>query len=322
MANTNIFTMVVRHGTAKETLGYTLIDSAYRTQLVDAKTLKEMISSKKIEVCNLAVENGKIVSTNGALEKYTLVSTETNSVEGTPRAVILNRVEKNNKLLGYTAFSNTGTVVELSVADAVTLCNKKLVSNGKIRHTESGDIVSAIGGNYPLRTIEVKAAPKGETTVDILYFATAANVPVEYFGAIVSGTSAAEISKISDMLNKSNATLVSNIVKTAGNNVRNSLAITRFGANGIYGVFELSMLDELIARNAKIKAANSKIQISTVYYGSEGITDEAAVTLDKKLKITSNKGGTSDNAKAVNDKVKQFTKKVVGKLNGIKVEYM
>jgi hypothetical protein len=321
MNNSNIFTMVVRHGVGKDIKGYTLIDSEYRTVMLDSKTLANKITSKAINVTNMAVENGKLISTNGALDKYTLVNTDTNAIEGTPRAVILNRVEQNDKLIGYTVFSNNGSIVEMSVADAVTLCNSKALSNGKIRHTETGDIVSSITGNYPLRTIEVKQAPKGETTVDILYFATAANVDVEYFGAIVSGTSAAELSRLGNILTKSNATLIANVVKKAGNDVRKSLAMTRVGANGIYGVFELKMLDELIKAGAKIKLVNSKAQVSSVYYSDGGIIDEATVTLDKNSKIVGKNSATGTKASTVNNKVKEYTKKISSKLNSIKLEH-
>ena len=68
-----------------------------------------------------------------------------------------------------------------------------LISNGKIKHTAEGDIVSAIGGTYPLRVIEISKAPKGELSIDVLYFGTAVDAPAEYFGAIISCTSATEI---------------------------------------------------------------------------------------------------------------------------------
>jgi hypothetical protein len=302
------FTMITRHGATKQEISaYTLISSDYQTVTISAKELASAIKAKKIVVTNLELKGNDIVGTNGTLDKYTLINTQTNQVEGIARAVILDRVEQGGKLVGYTAFTQSGTLVELSIADAVALVDKKLVSNGKIRHT-------AIGGNYQLREIALNKAPKGETSVDILYFAKAVGTKAEYFGAIVSCTSATEMSKLNDVLSKSNAKIVAEITKVGGNKVRESLAIKRTGANSLYGVFELSLLEKIIESGAKLHNQIGAITVSAVEYNGEDV-DEATTKLNTNWKPVDGNKGNDKTTKAVTE----YTKKIVEKFNKVEI---
>ena len=322
--NGSVFTMIVRHGTKAGVTGYTLIKPDYTTERVDADALAKAIASGKCKVTNLDVKDGKLVGTNGALDKYTLVSDEDGKVIGTARAVVLNRAEKSvakdgkSKLLGYTVFTHTGSIAELSVADAVALCNKKLISNGKIRHTEEGDIVSAIGGNYPLREIKIAEAPKGNTTVDIMYFGSTVNVETKYFGAIVSCTSAAEMSKLYDKLVESNSKVIAAVRKVGGNDVRDSLAIQRTGANSLYGVFEVKVFDAIVKSGATVKNSLGKILVCATKYDEDYNADESTVVFDKAFKVI-------DHTKAENDpsldtKAKNYAKSLLEKFGTVAIK--
>lgn len=310
------FTMITRHGSSKDAISaYTLISSEYQTVTMSVKDLSTAISSKKIAVTNLDLSKKGLVSTNGALDKYTLINSQTNQVEGVARAVILDRVEQNGKLVGYTVFTQNGTLAEVNIADAAALASKGLISNGKIRHTQDGDIVSAIGGTYPLRTISFSEAPKGEITTDILYFGTVVGVPTEYFGAIVSCTSATEMSQIIHMLSTSNASVINEVSKVAGQSVRESLAIKRMGANSLYGVFSIASLKKLLKANSKLRNQLGSITVSAIKY-TDGEADEATVKLDSKWKVTGNDAAGSEATAAV----KNYTKKIVTEFSGITIE--
>lgn len=310
------FTMITRHGNSKDVItAYTLISSDYQTITMSVKDLVSAINSKKMVVNNLAISSKGLVSTNGALDKYTLINTQTNQVDGVARAVILDRVEQNGKLVGYTVFTQNGTLAEVNIADAAALANKGLISNGKIRHTQDGDIVSAIGGTYPLRTITFSEAPKGEITTDILYFGTVVGVSTEYFGAIVSCTSATEMSQIIHMLSTSNASVINEVSKVAGQSVRESLAIKRMGANSLYGVFSVGSLKKLLKSNSKLRNQLGAITVSAIKY-TNGEADEATVKLDSKWKVISNDAEGSEAATAV----KNYTKKIVTEFSGITIE--
>lgn len=310
------FTMITRHGSSKDAISaYTLISPEYQTVTMSVKDLSAAISSKKIAVTNLELSTKGLVSTNGALDKYTLINSQTNQVEGTARAVILDRVEQKGKLVGYTVFTQNGTLAEVNIADAAALASKGLISNGKIRHTQDGDIVSAIGGTYPLRTISFSEAPKGEITTDILYFGTVVGVPTEYFGAIVSCTSATEMSQIIHMLSTSNASVINEVSKVAGQSVRESLAIKRMGANSLYGVFSIASLKKLLKANSKLRNQLGSITVSAIKY-TDGEADEATVKLDSKWKVTGNDAAGSEATTAV----KNYTKKIVTEFSGVTIE--
>ena len=308
-------TMIARHGMDKHNIVmYTLITNDYQTLQKPTNEVVDMINKKVAVFTNLTVGPKGIESTNGALDKYTFINMTTGQPEGTPRAVILDRVEQNGKLVGYTVFTQHGTIAELNVADAAALANKGLISNGKIRHTAEGDTVSAIGGTYPLRTIQIAEAPKGEIVTDLAYFGTIVGTDIEYCGAIVSCTSATEMSKVADMLHKSNAKVIADAVKVGGQKVRESLAIVRMGANSLYGVFEVSVLEKLIKANSKVNNGLGSIRVSALKYTDEGV-DEATVTLDKTWNLASKDYEGSEAA----DKVKNYTKKIVTKFKSVQI---
>lgn len=311
-------TMITRHGISKDNISsYTLITPEYQTQTMSAKDLINAIKSKKVVVTNLTVGPKGLESTNGALDKYTFINTQTNQVEGTPRAVILDRVEQNNKLVGYTIFTQSGNIAEVNVNDAAALANKKLISNGKIKHTAEGDIVSAIGGTYPLRVIEVAKAPKGEISIEIMYFGTVVGASAEYVGAIISCTSAAEMSKLTDVLSKSNARIIADVVKAAkSQSVRESLAIKRMGANSLYGVFEISVLEKLKDR-AKIYNRMGSIIVSAVRYMPNDEVEEAKVVLDKFLTVVNTEASQDSHA---NEKIKGYVKEITEKFRGVDIK--
>lgn len=310
-------TMIVRHGLSKnEVSAYTLITSDYQTIQMSAVELEKAITSKKLTVTNLTVGSNGIVGTNGALDKYTLINMATGAVEGTPMAVVLDRVEKANKLLGYTVFAQNGTIVELSVNEAVSLCYQKLIANGKIRHTQNGDIVSSIGGDYPLREIEINKAPKGEISADILYFGTVVGAAVKYVGAIVSCTSAAQMSKIAAALSTSNAQIIGAAVKEGGQDVRKSLEIKRMGANSIFGAFDIGSLEKLIKAGAKLHNSVGNITVSAIKY-TDGVPDEATVTLSSDWKPTA-KQTASDSTATM--EVNAYANKIVKVFGSIKIQ--
>lgn len=308
------FTMITRHGASKDAVSaYTLISSDYQTVTMSTNELQKAITSKKITVTNMEVSAKGLASTNGALDKYTFINTTTGQVVGTPRAVILDRVEQNGKLVGYTIFTQGGAIAEVNVKDACTLADKKLISNGKIRHTQDGDIVSAIGGTYPLRTIEIAKAPKGEITVDLFYFGAVTGISTEYFGAIISCTSATEMSRLADVLVKSNAKVVSEVVKVAGQSARKSLAINRMGANSLYGVFDISVFEKLAKSNAKVANQLGEVTVSAINYNN-GEAEEATAKLNHDWKVVS----TDTEEKKAAATLKTYTKKIVTKFSGVK----
>lgn len=304
MAN---FTMITRHGVEKGQITFfTLINEAYQTVTMPYAEVARLMSSGEHNFINLGFgEGGKIVSTNGALDKYTFINND-NQVVGTARAVILDRVEQNGKLIGYTVFTQNGQIREMSIAEASALASKNLISNGKIRHTKDGDIVSAIGGNYPLRAIKIDQAPKGELKVDIMFCAEAfKDKSVSYVGAIVSNNSAVAMNKLSEKLTADNARVKAQVAAISGNKDTASLNIQRFGANGIYGIFSLEAIEKLVAKASKVNYANGKLLVSAINYNED--EEETVITFNKKTnEVTIKDKGTEAGlvrAKSLVDKI-------------------
>lgn len=304
MAN---FTMITRHGVEKgQATHYTLINEAYQTVTVSAADVANFLANKTHNIHNLALgEGGKIVSTNGALDKYTFINNANNQVVGTARAVILDRVEQGDKLIGYTVFTQNAQIREMSVAEAATLASKNLISNGKIRHTKDGDIVSAIGGNFPLRTIKIEQAPKGELKITLMLFVEAFGAKhATYVGAIISNNSAVAMNKISEKLTEDNAKVKAKVAAISGNKDTASLNIQRFGANGLYGVFSLEVIEKLLGK-AKVSYDNNRVLVLAIDHKADAEETVLVVSTDNK-EITVNSKGTDAGlakAKALADKV-------------------
>lgn len=300
-----VTTMITRIGKSnKEVSAYTLINENYETKTIKVSALAKILATDKGGVTNLALKDGKIVSTNGALDNYTLIDTEEqpgNAIKSTPRAVILNRAEQNGKLIGYTVYMVNGAIAELNVAQAVELVNKKLVANGKIKHTQSGDIVSSIGGEYPLRVIKVAEAPKAEIVCKPMLFTKLS--AVECFGIIVKSTSAVQMTAINKVLEAANKSLVAKIEKAGLE--KEAFENQRVSATGVYAVIEEKEAAKIFG---KTKVDFGGMVVSVIDKSGEEVV--VSVNSDKTVGKALTK---SDEAKV--NAVKKVAEKVVTLFN-------
>lgn len=300
-----VTTMITRIGKSnKEVSAYTLINENYETKTIKVSALAKILATDKGGVTNLALKDGKIVSTNGALDNYTLIDTDEqpgNAIKSTPRAVILNRAEQNGKLIGYTVYMVNGAIAELNVAQAVELVNKKLVANGKIKHTQSGDIVSSIGGEYPLRVIKVAEAPKAEIVCKPMLFNKISDI--ECFGIIVKSTSAVQMTAINKVLEAANKSLVAKIEKAGLEKA--AFENQRVSATGVYAVIEEKEAAKIFG---KTKVDFGGMVVSVIDKSGEEVV--VSVNSDKTVGKTLTK---SDEAKV--NAVKKVAEKVVKLFN-------
>lgn len=310
-------TMVMRCGDVKsapEAMVYTLIGEDYGFARMSGTELAKAITSGQIEVTNMGVENGKLVSTNGALNKYTLVDAAGNMAV-TPKAVILDRVEDKVKgLLGYTVYMPNGTLQEMAVAKAVELANAGMIANGKIRHTQQGDIVASIGGMYPLRVIKISAVKDTSITVDIMFFGSALDGngrATRYAGIMVNGKNAAAISSVHDRLSKDNAALVADLIKVSKDeSLKNTLGIKVTGTAGFYGVYTLSTAWSIIEKAGnKVSLPMGKVMIGCIDY-KDADHPESNVTLNADLSAAGRQTGTP----SADESLKVYTKTILEKL--------
>lgn len=300
----------------KRIVSYTFISNDYQIITMSAEEVKEKIlRGNEIEFNNLGIENGEIVGTNGSIDKYTFVDVQTGAVKGA-KAVILNRVEQGNKLIGYTALTQDGKLAELSVKNAALLANQKLISNGKIRHTSDGDIVSAIGGTYPLKKYSVDKAPDGVITIQLSHFGKITGTGKEYFSGIIKCTSVAQLYKLDNVLNKSNAEVVASAAKVAGQSIRKKLGIFRVGAVDIAGSFETETLEKLLKlKNIKMTTLGDTVSISAYDYRGEETAEHSDFTVDTKWKVVGKESTDSSTARIA----EKFAQKIVSQFG--KVEF-
>lgn len=316
-----ILTMVTVNGKLengkdrKSISGYTFISDDYQMVTMTTDEVKMVIGNKSAAITNLGIENGKVVGTNGSLDKYTFVDVATGLTHGA-KYVILNRVEKDDKLVGYTVFSNTGKLLELSVHDAAALANQKLISNGKIRSTQTGDIVSAIGGNYPLRLLKVEKAPDGEITVELSHFGWIVGSDKRYFSAVIKCTSAAQLSKLDKELCTSNAEVVASAANIASQSIRGKLGMVRIGAADIAGSFNIGTLSKLLKyKNTKVVMLMDTVTVSVYKYEGTTVID-SDIIFDQNWKVA--KKNESNNGE-VDKAAISFASEIANEFNHVKL---
>lgn len=336
-SNKPMYTMVARHGgqitdktksDKNNIVGYTLISSDYQTKTVSTADVINALKNNSLHITNLGINpKGQIVSTNGAMEKYTLVNAE-GQIVGKPCGVILDRVNSGDKLCGYTIFLPNGNIAEVTLKDALTLLDQKMIANGKVRHTQSGDIISSINGNYPLRQITIeKAATTGKIKADIIYFGesvvkdTSANKSekIRYIGAIISCTSAAMMTQLYDKLSKISAVTLCKATKSIGNSVREQLAMKRIGVNSIYASFDEKELMAMLQSKKDVDfhfMGGKEIMVSSLLYEDKEFVDEGREYITKDWQVTSKV--TGDTAESQSN-VKKYAKELCSKYSKIRV---
>jgi hypothetical protein len=310
-------TMVMRCGDAKaaaEAMYYTLIGEDYSFERMSGSDIAKAIASKKIEVTNLGVSDKGLVATNGAMKNYTLVDPAGNLV-GEPRAVILNRVETDKGLLGYTAYSVNGTLQELTVQQAVELAKASKIANGKIRHTQTGDIVASISGLYPLRILKIAEQKDESITLDLMFIGSAISgrKSAKYAGVIVNGKNAAGISKVYTKLVSSNAKLIEAVSSFGDADAASSLGIKRTGTAGFYGVYPIDTVYKLVEQaDNKVSLPMGNLIIACTDYDADKA--EANVTLSAEMK----KVGTQSGTEKANAALVKYVGDVLQKLKTVK----
>ena len=138
---------------ANNVVGYRIIDSAAvgkgkATKDVSVTELEKAMASKQIVLANAELKDGKVVTTNGALSRYTTINMN-NEVVGEASCVILCRIKPKND---FVVVNFDGNAARLTNEQAIEISSKVGIANGKIVERDGKKIVSSIVGEYP--TIE------------------------------------------------------------------------------------------------------------------------------------------------------------------------
>lgn len=286
-------TMVARYGRKEEKfdIAYLLVDENYRLVRAEPKDIRNMLMNGVV-ITNIGMEDGKIVSTNGALDKYTRIDVQNMGFIGEPSPVILNRVEKGDDLIGYTIYNIDGTLREMSVRDAVTLHKRTPFANGKLRDTQSGEIISSINGKYPLRTISVKKASekRWEITMQVTYAATAikGEKGVDHAGVMLNFDSAADYTKIHQAIETERVKLLEDLIHCGVRDL-DAYKTLRF-KSGFYTTVPLRVLDILLKKGGAKLANKNVATVSAIEFDGEEFTESVLkigenVRVDKAIKV-------------------------------------
>ena len=312
------FTMVARSGDAKNganMMNYTLIGSDLSVKVMRGDKLAAAIADEKIKVTNLAVSVKGLVSTNGAMNKYTTIGPDGNLV-GTARSVILNRVEKGGKLHSYIIFNANGVVSEIDVPHAAVLAQKGLIANGKIRHTEDGDIVSSINGTYPL-VEKVESKEKEKITTDVILYGSAIKgtgkgSTCKYVGIIINSNKANTISKLYPKLVKESENLKKKLAETFGytEDELKGFAIKQSPGAGIYGVYPFATAVKLMTLG-KTKYNSGKIVIGCKDCGDSDNAESFIVYDTKKKTVIASQEGTEKS----DAKLKEYSSEIISSMD-------
>lgn len=221
-----VYTMVCRKGDPKGStldMGYMLLGADGSQVGVSGRDLYNKLKSHQIEVVNLSIKGNEIISTNGDIKKYPMqvIDAKGERWENGNVGVIVGRIETNGKLSGYRMFCS-GTIVDpCSVADAMRIYNQNGIANGKVRHTSEGDIISAIGGTFPLyefkqeKVAEKKVEETGKDKLSILFItvATDGKTSVAYAGVLVTNSYVGQSQSYQRICSKANDRVMDGIKK-------------------------------------------------------------------------------------------------------------
>lgn len=320
-----VLTMVLRYGKKGMNpidMGYVFIAQDYSIIRMTGHEVVEAIKNGRYYFTNMGLTEKGLTSTNGAFEKYTLVDVETGMLVGNPSPVIINRVEVNGNLVGYTIYSINGTLEEVDVKTAVAIHARTPFANGKIRHTSSGDIISSIEGNYPLRQLRVAEVKDEVITVNVLFFSKAIGAgkeTAEYAGALINSSNAATLSKLFNRLSRENEELKDKVRRISQrDDILDSFNIQITKTAGFYGVFPLKSIFELMHNNGQgvVKVPGRGIMIACVDYTNPDDYEESNILLNKDLTVAKRKHGTEKGDAAV----ERFAKEVASRLRDLNIQ--
>lgn len=118
-------------------------DTSKQIMDVGYNQVVSVIQSKKANIINLKLENGKLKGYNGSIDRYGVI--------GKSQALVILRkaVDANDNMLGYICSDCNGNMRLLSEKQVIDFANKIALANGKVITDAAGkSYISAIEGTY------------------------------------------------------------------------------------------------------------------------------------------------------------------------------
>jgi len=305
-----VLTMVMRSGEKNapaNSLNYLLVSEDYNFLNLTGSELLRAIQRGEFSVTNIGVKNGSLVGTNGDISKYAFFNIQTNALDGMPSPVVLNRIEVDGELHGYTIINTNGMLEEVTIVEALKIHATTPFANGKIRHTNDGDIIQSINGNYLIRRVDI---PKesGHIEVDVAIFGSILGTKLNYVGLVISADNVAGLTRVHDMLAKDNQDVVNKIkgVIKDKNEIAN-FHPRRTGTTGFYTVITLDSAIKLIKKSHKVRSALGKLIVACTDYKSG---EESSVFISNDYTVEEYNKGTSETEGCLQRYVKDLIPKI------------
>lgn len=321
---TLVSTAGVMNGKKREYQMFTLLDSTYRVTMLDAMGIMNLLKSTPGAVSNMEIgKDGRPTSSNGSLERYGFRDTMSGVYVGVPTYVIIDRIEENGVLKGYTIYTPSNQISIIDAATAVSLAEQKLICNGKIRVSGNGTkTVSSIKGEYNLKNVETPKAGKmttaqkkeAEVVIKPMFTTFNNNTKVSYMGVIVSAKRVDILSKVLEECEKERVALVDKIAAVGGEKVREELKPITFDSTEKYIVIPNELAFSICEQyGAKIKFPVKNITISVMHYmaNKEGEFIDANMKLGSDFKLKAEGEYPNSNIELV---LRTFAEKFAGQV--------
>jgi len=129
----------------KNTIGLRLLDTiSGQIKDVPIANVIGVLASGKATIDNVGLENGKLVGTNGSLDRLPEIMNGVLVGIYSP-VIIVNQIDD----IGYTVTSYKGTMVKLKNEDVLKYAKLNGIANGKIVNRDGKEFISSINGEYP-----------------------------------------------------------------------------------------------------------------------------------------------------------------------------
>lgn len=272
---TMVSTLGIVQNKKKEYQRFMLVDSNYHSTMVSAEDVVRALTKEPDCISNMEIREGKPISSNGALDRYAFGDLMTGQYVGVPSYVIIDRLESNGELVGYTVYNPQGMIQRIDVATAVKLAKEKLICNGKIRTSSKGkEIVSSIKGDYNVISADSAKQKKAEKIKVQLMFSTMnGNTNISYTGMIVDCVDMQRLSQIITECKKANETMVAKIKPYGGIKAAKELQIVPMAESKFYVVIPDGELSKLCALPSVELKVSNRFSISVMSYKKDGRGD-------------------------------------------------
>jgi hypothetical protein len=270
----------------------------YEIKVFTGAEILDALKRKTADFSNMAIEKGVLDTCNGTMDRYTMMDDAIGML--TPaKAVIIDRVESNNVLTGFTIFNASGVLESVDVAQAIAIGRNIGFSNAKVVNNTT---ISSIRGAFPLKSIVVEKSGQKKKSVpelDLFFISTVhkkGHNSVAYAGVMIHYSNADEMRQVYPKLTRSNTVMKKDIQTLAPGMDITNLAITRGPNAGIYATVKYETLKELLAlAKGRFKATAGSVAITYIDASNDPSGVERMVTMTPELAI---KGNSDDRGTA------------------------